>query len=117
MSRFDNNCLWITGGFDDGISVPTFVNVIGGHSDLCHPLASIALYPDGAYIASKFNPVNLFHSFKLLGYNACGASRQRQRKAKKSSKKGLHSALKAVFYLSVTGIVNLWFKKITRKKL
>ena len=36
MSRFDNNCLWITGDFDHLLAVSGRVSMVGGDGEACH---------------------------------------------------------------------------------
>jgi len=33
MSRFDNNCLWITGGLNHGVAAPVLETVVCRHAD------------------------------------------------------------------------------------
>ena len=36
MSRFDNNCLWITGGLDDRFARTVLEGVVGSDAEACH---------------------------------------------------------------------------------
>ena len=61
MSRFDNNCLWITRGLDDRISVASLVHIVRGDGDLGHARFPHSLEPDGSDVSSDFDLVQLFH--------------------------------------------------------
>ena len=36
MSRFDNNCLWITGDLDDRFAAAVLEGVVGSDAEACH---------------------------------------------------------------------------------
>ena len=66
MSRFDNNCLWITGGLDDRLAVAVFVGVVRRHGEMRDPAFPDLENVDVADIPSDFDSVELFHSCSCL---------------------------------------------------
>ena len=61
MSRFDNNCLWITGGVHDGIAVAVLVSVIGGKGEPAHLRFPDPVVGGVSYDATEFDSVDEFH--------------------------------------------------------
>ncbi len=71
MSRFDNNCLWITGGLYDRFPIPVFVSEIGSYGEVRHTRAPHLENVDVADIPPDFDFVQLFHnSVHLMVYTA-----------------------------------------------
>ena len=66
MSRFDNNCLWITAGVNDGRSVPVLIGEVGRQADPGHLVLVVGLDPDAADHPAQFASVQLFHTIFLL---------------------------------------------------
>ena len=66
MSRFDNNCLWITSGFDDRFAVPVLVGEVGGYREMRDARVPDLQDVDVADIPSDFDSVELFHSCSCL---------------------------------------------------
>ena len=69
MSRFDNNCLWITGSLDDGLAVASFINIVGGHGDLGHAGIADNLEPYRSDVAPDFDSIELFHKSEFEGWD------------------------------------------------
>ena len=84
MSRFDNNCLWITGRFDDRLSAPVFVHIIGSDAQMCHHLPVDGLLPDEADGTAQFDAIELFHNHKSRLLNKDGTSRHREQRKRHS---------------------------------
>ena len=61
MSRFDNNCLWITGGLNDRTSFPVLEAVVGRNAEVGDFRGSEFLDIDTPYGAYEFDFVQLFH--------------------------------------------------------
>ena len=62
MSRFDNNCLWITGGLDDRFTVPVFVSEICGHREVGDPCVTDIDDVHISDVSSDLDSVQLFHN-------------------------------------------------------
>ena len=61
MSRFDNNCLWITGRVHDGISVPVLVGIFRGDGEPAYLGVAYPVEGGGSYDAPQFDLVDEFH--------------------------------------------------------
>ena len=69
MSRFDNNCLWITGGLDDRFPRAVLVGVVGGDGEACHLGVADVLDAGIPDDAAEGNLIELFHFVtELKGY-------------------------------------------------
>ena len=60
MSRFDNNCLWITGHFDDRIPRTVPVRVFGRERKTDVLFVADPVHGDGAHRTDKLHLVELF---------------------------------------------------------
>lgn len=62
MSRFDNNCLWITCGLYHRLTIAVFVGEVCRYGKMSHPRVSDLENVDVADIPPDFNSVQLFHN-------------------------------------------------------
>ena len=90
MSRFDNNCLWITGRFYDRISIPVFVHIIGCDTQMDHHPAVHVLLPDEPDGPAQFDVIELFHNslfrlFDIDGYYPVTGSKGRNNFSQKTT--------------------------------
>lgn len=67
MSRFDNNCLWITCSLDHRFTVAVFVSEVCRHGKMSYPRVSDPENVDAADIPPDFNFVQLFHNSVDVG--------------------------------------------------
>ena len=75
------------GGLYHRFSIRAPVNIVCGYG---HPesfLTVIGLYPDKTYVASQFNPVNLFHSLKFFRLSCLRRQQTRAKESKKNQQK------------------------------
>ena len=66
MSRFDNNCLWITSGFDDRFAVPVLVGIVGGEGEVCCFRVAEFFDVDASDKSAEFDLVQKFHFRQFL---------------------------------------------------
>ena len=57
MSRFDNNCLWITGGFDDWTATLVLVGIVGGEGEVCCFRVAEVFDVDASDKSAEFNSI------------------------------------------------------------
>ena len=65
MSRFDNNCLWITCGVDYRLAVLRLVSVVRSNGEVGYPGVSDRVDADVPDIPTDFDSVQLFHNSSL----------------------------------------------------
>lgn len=61
MSRFDNNCLWITGRVHDRRAILAFVGIRGGEGEIADQKPADDVGADVADQTDNFDFVDLFH--------------------------------------------------------
>lgn len=61
MSRFDNNCLWITGHVHDGVVAAVLVGVFGDEGEAAHLGVADPVQGGLSHDAAEFDLVQKFH--------------------------------------------------------
>ena len=69
MSRFDNNCLWITGRVHDRVPFPVLVGIIGGDGEAAYLGVSHPVEGGGPDDAPEFDFVHEFHGELYLAFD------------------------------------------------
>ena len=66
MSRFDNNCLWITGHVHDGVVAAVLVGVFGDEGEAAYLGVADPVEGGLAHDAAEFDLVQKFHFRQFL---------------------------------------------------
>lgn len=69
MSRFDNNCLWITGHVHDGVVAAVLVGVFGDEGEAAHLGVADPVQGGLSHDAAEFDLVQKFHCKQV--YRGC----------------------------------------------
>ena len=77
MSRFDNNCLWITGDVHDRIVFPVLVRVFGDEGETADLRFADPVEGHRSHDAAKFDLVQKFHVETGFGVGLVPAVRAR----------------------------------------